>query len=307
MAIGYHQLPNATRVWQPADLRMAWELRQQYGEESCYISGGTLLRTQWESGLLVMSTNLISLDRISELQGVTWEKQSSHTGVLRIGAWTSLSACRKHPMLMEHVPTLSDACRQIAAPSIRNLGTIGGNIVSGIGDALPLLLAMDAVLIWYDGKGTVHQPIEDWLAQRRRMDASLSDHDNQRILMEVNIPLKNNKDVQDQSIMYFYKVGRREAFVPSLVTVAASCTCKKDGTLHNVRLTAAGGAAIATRLNIAEKLLEGKAPDAALFIRAHEAIWREWDAPGDVFGSSDYRKKVAANLLIAELWKLKRS
>lgn len=306
MAMDYHQLPIEPRVWQPADLHVAWELRQQYGEESCYISGGTLLRTQWESGLIAMATNLISLDRIAELRYVAWEQQSSHTGVLRIGAWTSLSACRKHPMLLGHVPALSEACRQIAAPSIRNLGTIGGNIVSGIGDTLPLLLAMDALLVWYDGKGTVHQPIEDWLAQRSRAGVELSDQDNRRILVEVNVPLKVNEDVQDRSIMYFYKVGRREAFVPSVVTVAASGVCKKDGTFSGLRLTAAGGAATAMRLSLAEKLLEGKVPDAALLIKAHEVVAREWDAPGDAFSSSDYRKKVAANLLIAELWKLRR-
>ncbi|HKI85024.1 MAG TPA: FAD binding domain-containing protein, partial [Candidatus Krumholzibacteria bacterium] len=65
---------------------------------------------------------------------------------LRIGATTSFSQIREHPLVREHYPILAEAASQIGGRQIQNRATVGGNMVnaSPAGDSLPVLLAFDA-------------------------------------------------------------------------------------------------------------------------------------------------------------------
>lgn len=55
-------------VWHPQTPQEAWQLKQTYGTESIYISGGTLLRTFWESGMAAMPQHFIDLSTIRGLR-----------------------------------------------------------------------------------------------------------------------------------------------------------------------------------------------------------------------------------------------
>lgn len=64
MAVGEYPLPEMRkRVWQPRTLAEAWQLKRTLGEQAVIVSGGTLLRTQWEAGTAIMPGHLISLNR----------------------------------------------------------------------------------------------------------------------------------------------------------------------------------------------------------------------------------------------------
>ncbi|MGF7050319.1 CO/xanthine dehydrogenase FAD-binding subunit [Paenibacillus sp. DS2015] len=82
-------------VCQPINLEEAVSLKKTYGASACYVSGGTLLRTQWESGLLPMPDYLISLDNIRDLNGIEYELEHD----ISIGSRTLLKDCCKHPIL----------------------------------------------------------------------------------------------------------------------------------------------------------------------------------------------------------------
>ena len=47
---------------------------------------------------------------------------------VRIGALTALTKLEESPVVKEHFPALAEAAGLVAAPQIRNMGTIGGNI-----------------------------------------------------------------------------------------------------------------------------------------------------------------------------------
>jgi xanthine dehydrogenase small subunit len=278
-------------LWQPKRLEEAVELKRVLGVDAVFVAGGTLLQTEWENDKQTAPLHMISIEGIDRLKGV-YEKISGDQGHLVIGPLTSLTTCLQHPLIKNSL--LAQACKQIAAPSVRNRGTIGGNVLSINGDALPALLVMNAELIWQHGKKHERIPLREWLQGRRRNFAECED----RLL--VSIQLENPRETE-YSFSYYEKVGRREAFAPSLVTVAASGLLDNEGRFVKVDLAVGGGKAIPDRLPVVEAMLTGLKPDAESWQQIHEYIRREYQAGHDSFASSAYRKQAAANLLLTGL------
>lgn len=280
-------------VWHPLDVAEACKLKQSFGRDSVYISGGTLLRTQWEAGVAIMPRHLIDLSVISGMAGISVDKDE-----LIIGAQTLLSTIRYHSNIAALCPLLTEAVRQIAAPSIRNQATIGGNIVSGVGDAIPALLVYGALLVWHDGLEKETIELENWLLQPEvyRCDTS-------RILLQIRLSLQPELTKVKRFAAY-HKVGRRETFTPSVATVALSGSIDEFGILSAIRIAAGGGQTIACRLIHTEALLEGNVADQALLAELYESAMKEYEPFGDEFTSIVYRKQTAANLIATELWKL---
>ncbi|MNN63056.1 putative xanthine dehydrogenase subunit C [compost metagenome] len=100
----------------------------------------------------------------------------------------------------------------------------------------------------------------------------------------------------------FRKVGRREAFIPSLVTVGLAGFIDSGGTLSGIRIAAGGGSGRPQRLEEAEKLLEGNCLPEDLLPEVYEAVLRQFEISDDAFVTAEYKKKTAANLIAAELW-----
>lgn len=282
-------------VWQPRDAAEAWQLKQSWGEESVYAAGGTLLRTQWESGLTAMPLHIIDLGMIAGLKGIAVSSKE-----VAIGAFTPMSVVRKDPLLLEHYPMLIDAVGGIAAPAVRNLATLGGNIAAGVGDSIPALLAYEAELIWYDGHKSAAEPLADWLDDLLHSRAEPG-----RILMQVRLPIEHEyPDLPNKAFSAYHKIGRRESFTPSLVTAALYVSIDSNQRISTARIAVGGGQTIPHRLYAAESMLHGAAIDTELLESLYEQLLREYEPCGDLFGSVEYRKRTAANLITAELWKL---
>ena len=68
------------------------------------------------------------------------------------------------------VPALAQAARTVGSPQIRNAGTLGGNLgtASPAGDALPVLAALDAVVVLADRSGTRRVPFADFVTGPKR-------------------------------------------------------------------------------------------------------------------------------------------
>jgi len=282
-------VPVMPRVWEPDSVQAAWELLDEYNQASRFVAGGTWLRTQWEAGTLLMPEHLISLAAISEMSGVRAEEDS-----ITIGAGATLNELRRNPLLQKEFPHLVEAIRCIAAPSIRNMATIGGNILSNVGDSIPALLVIGAELNWFDGENYSSEYLQEWLA----LKAKIGFHTEKRILVSIQLPL-----MQGRNVTYYHKVGRREAFTPSLVTVAYQGSVNAAGRLSDFRVAAGGGGAIGMRLTLAEDLLNGNPYSAALLHKLQTVIREQMSCYADAFASAAYRQRAAANLISAALWK----
>jgi CO/xanthine dehydrogenase FAD-binding subunit len=117
----------------PISLKEALEIRAQ--EAVTPYSGGTDLMINPEENAIYLFLN-----KIPEMKQIIEDSR-----YIRIGAgctFTDIIECNLVPSI------LKEAALQVAAPAIRNLGTIGGNICNGSpkGDCTLILFATDAIL-----------------------------------------------------------------------------------------------------------------------------------------------------------------
>lgn len=255
---------------------------------SQWVAGGTLLRTQWEAGAVREPQQIVSLGHVAEMHGVTAEQET-----IAIGAAMALAEMARHPAVCGEIPLLAAAIRHVAAPSVRQLATVGGNIVWGIGDLVPALLALDAELLWYDGKMRLLEPLESWLQQVKSGQSASS----RKLLLRICIPKRMLTTAS------YEKVGRREAFTPSVVTVAMTGTAVPHEGWQGVRIAAGGLPTVPMRLRRTEALLEGTRLTPELIAQTAQVAYDEYEPEHDAFASIAYRKRTAANLIAADLWR----
>jgi xanthine dehydrogenase small subunit len=276
------------KLYFPKDLEEAWEIKQLSSKDSVFMAGGTLLHTQWERGLPCPG-HLISLNHIDELTEITEIKEKKQLS-LQIGARSLLSNCQKHPDIKNRWNLLSKAIGQIAAPAIRNIGTIGGNVAFGKGDSIPALMVLDAEVIFFSLNGRNKLAIDTWLLEKKDRE--------EEILVGIVLPeLKETEGV----FSFYQKVGRRESFTGSVVTVAGIVSQNAVGAINYVRLAAGGGDSYPVRLYHTEKLLLNKTVNEERIVDVYKTIIKEFKPVSDAFFTDDYRQRVAANLITAKL------
>jgi len=309
MSMNVQEIMSSPLVWHPESAAEAWLLKQSYGQDGIYISGGTLLRTQWESGVSAIPRHLINLSAIRGLN----EIKIGESGVI-IGGQVSLQVCRTNAFLQRNFPLVTDAVRVIAAPSIRHLATIGGNVSSMIGDSIPAFLAYEAEVIWYNGLLEQQVPLSDYL-----LLADDPKQGNDRLLLSIILPFTQlmeessaRVDEEENAISKikrfgaYHKVGRREAFTPSIVTAAINGALSPTGEIIELRIALGGGQMVPQRLEQLEEEIVGAAVDNQLLQHLYDRIVQVYEPREDLFATAAYRRITAANVITAELWKATR-
>lgn len=71
---------------------------------------------------------VLDLKRIPGLRGVTTNIDAPQPGIT-IGALTTLQEVSEHPDIQRYLPSLATAAARVATPQIRNIGTVGGNLL----------------------------------------------------------------------------------------------------------------------------------------------------------------------------------
>jgi xanthine dehydrogenase small subunit len=120
------------------------------------LAGGTDIGL-WVTKQLRDLGELISIGEVAEL------KRTTHTpALIRIGAAASLHDA--WAALVAEWPALRDLGLRFASLPIRHAGTLGGNLANGspIGDAAPVLMALDAVLLLRQGEAQRRLPLHDF-------------------------------------------------------------------------------------------------------------------------------------------------
>ena len=108
----------------PTTAADAVRIAEQHGNAAMFVAGGTDLYPNMKRRHQT-PTQVISLQDVSELHLL--EVQSD--GRLAVGAMVTLSTLERYPHLKLHYPALQHAVREISTPLLRNMGTIGGNLL----------------------------------------------------------------------------------------------------------------------------------------------------------------------------------
>ncbi|MGM9928447.1 MAG: FAD binding domain-containing protein [Bacillus sp. (in: firmicutes)] len=283
-----------SKIIKPSTIQEAVMKKAEWGKEACFIAGGTFLQLEWEKGKGIPNY-LIDVSSIHELEELTI-KNAVHYDVLSIGALTTLATCRHHVLIKQTRKLLSDALKNIAAPSVRNRGTIGGNIACRFGDVIPALLAMDAEIGVYTPTGYKKKSLWTWIRQEN--------NELDFLITNIEIPLFESSNHQH---CFYKKIGRREAFTAAIVTVSGCVSINDRGVITQIRLAIGGGDNAPQRLTWTEKLLLGTQLNIVDWKSVYRSIQQEFVPATDVFITGHYRKKVAANLLISHLQMIEHS
>jgi carbon-monoxide dehydrogenase medium subunit len=189
-------------------------LMAEHGAAARILAGGTDLLADLKSAPAVPAV-LIDISRVEELCGIA----PSADG-LRIGALTTHGEIIDSPVIQRLFPALADAAHAIGAVQTRNLGTLGGNLVTCVPsmDSGPALLALDARVIVQSPAGRRRMRLAELFVGPRRTSLAAGE-----LLVEVVIPRENlGKPAA------FQKIGLRKGQALALVNAAASFWIARD-------------------------------------------------------------------------------
>lgn len=116
------RLPEFT-LTRPESLDAALALLEEHGDAALPIAGGTDLVPNMKHGLFEPKV-VVSLADVPELHGV----EETADGGLRIGAMTTIASLAVHDAVQRY-PVLAQAASLIAGPQLREVGTLGGNVM----------------------------------------------------------------------------------------------------------------------------------------------------------------------------------
>lgn len=107
----------------PRSLKEATKALAQLGPEAMVVAGGTDVYPKMKRGQFT-PRHLVSLRGLRELKGIRRHKEG-----LWIGAGETLTTVSGHRLIRKHLPALSEAAESVSTPQLRNMGTIGGNVL----------------------------------------------------------------------------------------------------------------------------------------------------------------------------------
>ena len=108
----------------PREIAEAVKIIAGSGPEGQFVAGGTDLYPNMKRRQQTPRT-VISVMRVPELNQITGDGK---TGI-RIGASVTLTDIVDHPLINRDYPVVAHAARSISTPILRNMGTIGGNLL----------------------------------------------------------------------------------------------------------------------------------------------------------------------------------
>lgn len=230
--------------------------------------------------------HLVSLDAVGELHEFENTSQA-----VTIGAALPLNEIGRRwfdaPDVFREWLTL------FASPLVRNRATLGGNLAtaSPIGDAAPVLLALDAVVHLAGAGGRRTLPLADFFLAYRKTAMSQDE-----IIVAVEIPKPLPRFVR------FYKVSKRK--LDDISTVAAACALDVDaqGIVRRARFAFGGVGATPLRVVEAEAALVGEHWNDAAVARVQSILDRTLQPLSDHRGSKEYRLEVAKSLVEKFHW-----
>jgi xanthine dehydrogenase small subunit len=249
------------------------------------VAGGTDLAV--ESNLRYTRwPHLVSLDALDEL------RQFSNTAErVMIGAALPLTDIGR--LWADAPEAFTEWLTLFASPLIRNRATLGGNLAtaSPIGDAAPMLLALDAVVHVAGRAGRRAIPLSSFFVTYRQT-AMLPGE----MIVSIEIP----KPVP--STLRFYKIAKRR--LDDISTVAAALVVEVDGfgRVRRSRIGLGGVAATPVRATEAENALVNEPWNTEAVERVQHVLERTLQPISDHRGSSGYRREVVKSLIAKYHW-----
>lgn len=259
----------------------ALALLGQYGDEAKILAGGQSLIPLMKFRL-AQPEHVIDINRIPGLSGAVLAD-----GWLRIGALTREVAVERSAVVRERFQLLYDAAGVIADPLVRNMATLGGNIVHAdpANDHPAVMLAYRAEVVARGPHGERTIPIDDFFVDT--FQTALSPDE---ILTEIRIP-EPAAMTGGAYVKFERKVGDY-----AIAAAAAQVALDPDGSVVSVGLALTNVSFSSVRSARAEQALVGQNPTADAIQQAAEIAAEDCDPGSDLRGSADYKRSMARTM-----------
>ena len=240
-------------------------------------AGGTALMLMMKSGAFAPS-RLVGLRRIDGFRGIGVRDDGS----LEIGAMTSMTTIEHSPIVLDRLPVVPRAMKRLANVRVRNVACLGGALSHGDPhmDLPPIFASLGAEVVAVGPRGERSIPVQS--LYRGYYETTLA---NDELIRAVRIP------PQDSRRGAYLKCTTRSADDWPALGVAVNARAV-HGALSDVRIVVGAVTDKPTRLDDAEREMQGGVPDAARIARACEAAQEAVDPESDVRGSAAYKRQL---------------
>lgn len=257
----------------PGSVPEALGLLGAHGPELLVIAGGTVAMPLINEGISlptrVMGLRRAGLDRV---------ERSGETLVL--GATATLTSL----LGQDHVPLLRQAASRTASWSVRNMGTVGGNLFTPPpgGDIATALLALDATVTITSASAARVIPLAAFWTGFLTVDLAPDE-----LVTSISVPV-------DAGRTTFIKLGRKQDNTPSVVTVAVHLAMGGDdgGTVTAARIALGAAGPHPLRMARAEAALDGSRLEPGAIEEAAAAAAADCEPFTDAVASDWYRRRM---------------
>jgi len=205
--------------------------------------------------------------------------------VLSIGAMVTHATLEKSLMIQNEYPIIYDAVSNIGSLQVRNVGTIGGNLINAVpsADGAIPLIALDGVALLHgpDGERTVE--VKDLFIEPYKTILKPGE-----LLKKITI-----QPQASHTGSAYIKFGRRAAMELPLIGIGVLLTVNDDlMTCTKARICLGVAAPTPMRAFDAESLLVGKIIDEKILIEAGKIAADESKVRDSVRGKAWHRKEM---------------
>lgn len=273
-------MPDFTYL-RPGSLAEACALASRAGGDATFIAGGTEVIPDFHNGRET-ARQLIALDRVGELRGITVER-----GELKIGALTTVAEVAASVLVRDRLVALADAARAIGSAQIRSLATIGGNFCRAVAcaDTPPAAIAGEARVHLVGTQGEREMAAEEFFLGPRRTVLAPGE-----VLVAITLPRQ-----PAGSGSSYQRFSRRKGAALAVAAVAARLTLA-GGTITGARVALGAVSPVPLLVAGVAAMLEGERPSPELFAKAASQCADEALPITDVRGSADFRRELVSVL-----------
>lgn len=199
-------------IVKPSTIEEALILKQ-YLTNSLFLAGGTDLILKIRKNEIA-TKYLIDLNIIDDLKVI-----SINELYIEIGSMVTFSEIRENSIIKKYLNSLIECAQTMGSPQIRNMATIGGNIInaSPSADAIPCIMALNGVLVFKSSHTVRNITCVDYFK-----NYSIEKVKENELLTKILIPKKS-------ILSGFYKLGKRNSL--AIARLSASIVLDKENDL----------------------------------------------------------------------------
>lgn len=315
----------------PRTVAEAARIMGDAGPSGQFVAGGTDLYPNMKRRQQTPRV-VVSVGRIEEMRRIEGDGESG----LTIGAGVSLTEIVEHPVVNRDYPSVAQAARLISTPILRNMGTLGGNLLLDTRcnyydqnyewrRAINFCLKKDGEICWVAPGSSKCWAVQssDLVPLMYALDAQLRlvstvgdrmvsargfykddgiDYLRKRpeeLLTQIRLPPVNG------SRAVYKKLRRRGAFDFPVLGVAAALHTDSDGTVTEAKIVLGGIAPAPMEIESAAEALVGKTLDDDRIRAAAEAAYVRARPLDNTDHLMNYRKQMARPFVARALEQLK--